>query len=157
MSPNFARLTSVESTAGRAGSRSGKGTRLDDGIMAVTRKLNRGDRFTVTGHGSQVNGPSSPGVMHYAGYSDSTRADSGRTLQHPPLWLEGRTQLPQSSTLVRNSSFAPAWRACVVVGLSAVSAASAAAQSKRPMTFLDVQNMRQVGTPDLSTDGRWLL
>ena len=25
------------------------------------------------------------------------------------------------------------------------------------MTFLDVQNMRQVGTPELSTDGRWLL
>ena len=25
------------------------------------------------------------------------------------------------------------------------------------MTFLDVQNMRQVGTPDLSSDGRWLL
>src|SRR5689334_21530701 len=30
-------------------------------------------------------------------------------------------------------------------------------QSKRPMTFLDVQNMRQVAAPDLSTDGRWML
>ena len=34
---------------------------------------------------------------------------------------------------------------------------AASAQSKRPMTFLDVQNMRQVGAPDLSADGRWLL
>ena len=32
-----------------------------------------------------------------------------------------------------------------------------AAQSKRPMNFLDVQNMRQVGAPDLSADGRWML
>lgn len=36
-------------------------------------------------------------------------------------------------------------------------AAPLAAQGKRPMTFLDVQNMRQVGAPDLSRDGRWLL
>ena len=35
--------------------------------------------------------------------------------------------------------------------------ASAAAQSQRPMTFLDVQNMRQVSGQDLSPDGRSML
>ena len=64
---------------------------------------------------------------------------------------------PTPSLRAQILPFAPAWRACVVVGLSAVAATSLAAQGKRPMTFLDVQNMRQVGTPDLSTDGRWLL
>ena len=36
-------------------------------------------------------------------------------------------------------------------------AGQSGAQAKRPMTFLDAQNMRQVGAPDLSVDGRWLL
>ena len=43
------------------------------------------------------------------------------------------------------------------VGLAALFALPLAAQSKRPLTFLDVQNMRQVGSPDVSTDGRWML
>jgi dipeptidyl aminopeptidase/acylaminoacyl peptidase len=45
--------------------------------------------------------------------------------------------------------------AWTLIALSAL-AGSAAAQTKRPMTFLDVQNMRQVGSPDVSTDGRWI-
>src|SRR5688572_2031759 len=31
------------------------------------------------------------------------------------------------------------------------------APAKRPMTFLDMQEMRQVASPTPSTDGRWLL
>src|SRR5690349_3332443 len=46
--------------------------------------------------------------------------------------------------------------AWTLIALSALVSSSATAQSKRPMTFLDVQNMRQVGNPDVSTDGRWI-
>ena len=35
--------------------------------------------------------------------------------------------------------------------------AQATAPSKRPMTFLDMQHMRQVGSPTPSPDGKWLL
>src|SRR5690242_5111179 len=49
------------------------------------------------------------------------------------------------------------WRAWTLIGAATLLGTSASAQSKRPMSFLDVQNMRQVGTPDLSTDGHWLL
>src|SRR5512138_767492 len=38
--------------------------------------------------------------------------------------------------------------------LSLVAAGSLVAQSPRPMTFLDAQNMRQVAGPDLSPDGK---
>ena len=42
--------------------------------------------------------------------------------------------------------------------LAATAAATAVgAQTQRPMTFLDVQNMRQTATPDLSADGRSML
>jgi dipeptidyl aminopeptidase/acylaminoacyl peptidase len=42
--------------------------------------------------------------------------------------------------------------------LAATAAATAAgAQTQRPMTFLDVQNMRQTATPDLSPDGKSML
>jgi dipeptidyl aminopeptidase/acylaminoacyl peptidase len=41
--------------------------------------------------------------------------------------------------------------------MSIAGAFAANAQSKRPMTFLDVQNMRQVAAPDVSPDGRWML
>jgi dipeptidyl aminopeptidase/acylaminoacyl peptidase len=37
------------------------------------------------------------------------------------------------------------------------SAVSQTAAPRRPMTFLDVQHMRQVGSPAPSADGRWLL
>lgn len=37
------------------------------------------------------------------------------------------------------------------------SALPLSAQSRRPMTFLDVQNMRQASGQDLSPDGRWML
>src|ERR1044071_4811378 len=52
MSPNLARFTSVESTAGRAGSRSGNGARLDEWVMALTRKLNRRPDPLVTAAGA---------------------------------------------------------------------------------------------------------
>ena len=41
--------------------------------------------------------------------------------------------------------------------LLAVSAATLGAQTRRPMTFLDAQNMRQTATPDLSSDGKLML
>src|SRR3712207_3372314 len=34
---------------------------------------------------------------------------------------------------------------------------ASAAASPRPMTFLDMQLMRQIGSPEVSPDGRWLL
>lgn len=48
-------------------------------------------------------------------------------------------------------------RLALIAGLSLVGTLTANAQNKRPMTFLDVQNMRQVGVPDVSPDGRWML
>lgn len=51
-------------------------------------------------------------------------------------------------------------RACIVLVACLLAAGPAAAQApagKRPMTFLDIQNMRQVGSPAPSPDGRWLL
>jgi len=41
--------------------------------------------------------------------------------------------------------------------LAATAAATAGAQTQRPMTFLDAQNMRQTATPDLSADGKSML
>src|SRR5690349_18389358 len=40
---------------------------------------------------------------------------------------------------------------------AAIAVASAGAQTPRPMTFLDAQNMRQTATPDLSADGKSML
>jgi len=41
--------------------------------------------------------------------------------------------------------------------LAAAAAVSAGAQTQRPMTFLDAQNMRQTATPELSADGKSML
>jgi len=43
------------------------------------------------------------------------------------------------------------------VALTPVRAQGQAAAAKRPMTFLDMQKMRQAGAPSPSPDGRWLL
>ena len=41
--------------------------------------------------------------------------------------------------------------------LLVAAAASLGAQTQRPMTFLDAQNMRQTAAPDLSSDGKSML
>jgi hypothetical protein len=41
--------------------------------------------------------------------------------------------------------------------LALAAAASLSAQTQRPMTFLDAQNMRQTAAPDLSSDGKSML
>jgi dipeptidyl aminopeptidase/acylaminoacyl peptidase len=46
-------------------------------------------------------------------------------------------------------------RSAVLAALALVTGGAAAQQ--RPMTFLDMQHLRQAGSPDLSPDGRWLL
>lgn len=53
----------------------------------------------------------------------------------------------------------PRWYACLLLFLlSALCASlSSTAQTKRPMTFMDAQELRAVGNPRLSPDGRWLL
>ncbi len=43
------------------------------------------------------------------------------------------------------------------VALTPARAQGQAAAAKRPMTFLEMQKMRQAGAPSLSPDGRWLL
>ena len=54
-----------------------------------------------------------------------------------------------------------ACRALIVVAapllLAEPALAQAVAAAKRPMTFLDMQQMRQAGSPAPSPDGRWLL
>jgi dipeptidyl aminopeptidase/acylaminoacyl peptidase len=53
-----------------------------------------------------------------------------------------------------------ALRVAVAVSCSLAPVMSTEAQTtgaRRPMTFLDVQHLRQVGSPAPSTDGRWLL
>src|SRR5262249_3352449 len=47
--------------------------------------------------------------------------------------------------------------AILAVICSATATSSALGQQKRPMTFLDVMGMRQVGSPALSPDGKYLL
>jgi dipeptidyl aminopeptidase/acylaminoacyl peptidase len=47
--------------------------------------------------------------------------------------------------------------ACTALLAAVVAAALPAAQSPRPMTFLDVRQMRSIGAPTPSPDGRWLL
>ena len=51
----------------------------------------------------------------------------------------------------------PVLSATVAAAFSATLSAQAPADGKRPMTFLDMQNMRQVGTPAPSPDKKWLL
>src|SRR3954469_12917915 len=112
--------------------------------MMVTRKLNRDLCETVTRRWSpDQNGESSGGVQSV------NEADGHGVILRGPF--------PLALPPVRNHSSFLSWRAYVVIGASLVIPGSASAQSRRAMTFLDVQNMRQVGTPDLSTDGRWLL
>ena len=41
--------------------------------------------------------------------------------------------------------------------LLAQAATTTSSSATRPMTWLDVQNMRQVGSPTPSPDGKWLL
>jgi dipeptidyl aminopeptidase/acylaminoacyl peptidase len=60
-------------------------------------------------------------------------------------------------SLSRSSLIRPRGRWTLVIGTSILFALPLAAQTKRPMTFLDVQNMRRVDAPDVSTDGRWML
>jgi dipeptidyl aminopeptidase/acylaminoacyl peptidase len=45
----------------------------------------------------------------------------------------------------------------VAFGISAAATATAGAQQKRPMTFMDGQLMRQAGSPTPSPDGKWML
>ena len=45
----------------------------------------------------------------------------------------------------------------VAGGLGLPSSLSAQAPSPRPMTFLDMQQMRSAGSPTPSPDGRWML
>jgi dipeptidyl aminopeptidase/acylaminoacyl peptidase len=47
--------------------------------------------------------------------------------------------------------------ACLAVCLVELTALNAAAQSKRPMTFMDVQEIRTVTAPVVSPDGKWAL
>ena len=47
--------------------------------------------------------------------------------------------------------------AAALVAVSIVAPAGAQAPNKRPLTFLDVQHMRQASPPTLSPDGRWAL
>ena len=44
-----------------------------------------------------------------------------------------------------------------IVGAATLLAALPAAAQQRPMTFMDVQQLRQAGSPELSPDGAWLL
>src|SRR3954470_10124509 len=94
------------------------------------------------------------GGVSVEGMCVSTRMRSPATFLPEPLPPRGFS--PSSTRIVRNSLL-PRWYAYAVVGASTVIAMSASAQAKRPMTFLDAQNMRQVAAPDLSADGRWLL
>ena len=45
----------------------------------------------------------------------------------------------------------------LALSLSSTAAAQQPAAGARPMTFLDVQEMRSVGSPEPSPDGRWML
>jgi dipeptidyl aminopeptidase/acylaminoacyl peptidase len=47
--------------------------------------------------------------------------------------------------------------AAAVIAAATLAAVSPAAQGPRPMTFLDMRHMRNVGAPTPSPDGRWLL
>jgi dipeptidyl aminopeptidase/acylaminoacyl peptidase len=54
-------------------------------------------------------------------------------------------------------SLAASWTLVPTRPASAQAAPAATASAARPMTFLDMQNMRQVGAPAPSPDGKWLL
>jgi dipeptidyl aminopeptidase/acylaminoacyl peptidase len=55
------------------------------------------------------------------------------------------------------SAISPALAAAAALALSSVLSAQTPAAGKRPMTFLDMQNMRQVGSPAPSPDRKWML
>ena len=44
-----------------------------------------------------------------------------------------------------------------VLGLALVLVFSGAAADKRPMTFMDIMEMRSVGAGSISPDGKWVL
>ena len=56
---------------------------------------------------------------------------------------------------IRRHRLVPA--AALALAAAAVSSASPAQQPKRPMTWLDMQEMRSAASPALSPDGKWLL
>src|SRR5690606_10812934 len=45
----------------------------------------------------------------------------------------------------------------IATSLVLTSALAALAHAQRPMTFMDVQEMRRAGSTDVSPDGRWML
>ena len=55
---------------------------------------------------------------------------------------------------MRRTRLAPTWASFV---LSIGFVATAAAQSTRPVTFMDAQDMRSFGSEAPSPDGRWML
>ncbi|MBI2537048.1 MAG: PD40 domain-containing protein, partial [Gemmatimonadetes bacterium] len=62
---------------------------------------------------------------------------------------------------MRRTSLGPRWASLARVGVAVVLSiglvATAAAQSPRPVTFIDVQDMRSFGSEAPSPDGRWML
>jgi dipeptidyl aminopeptidase/acylaminoacyl peptidase len=95
-----------------------------------------------------------------------TQIMSGKT-QGP--WKAGRIIRPSpysnggcmSRRLDGSHSSRTFWRQVAFASLSLIAAASSGLQAQsagqRPMTFLDVRQMRSVGSPTPSPDGRWLL
>src|SRR5579885_1955947 len=49
------------------------------------------------------------------------------------------------------------YAAAAATAITNFAAVRLSAQMQRPMTFLDVQNMRQTSGTDLSGDGKWML
>ena len=62
----------------------------------------------------------------------------------------------RNSPLLPGRGAVPRWTRVLAASL-VFYAVPLAAQTTRPMTFLDVQNMRQIGASDVSVDGRWML
>src|SRR5262249_34570500 len=71
--------------------------------------------------------------------------------------LPPRHHRPGVNVLNTHPSRARTAIARALVGALALYALPLAAQGRRPMNFLDVQNMRQAGLGDLSPDGKWML
>src|SRR5690606_7585678 len=57
---------------------------------------------------------------------------------------------PMQTTRLRNVR-------AIATSLFLTSALAGLAHAQRPMTFMDVQEMRRAGSTDLSPDGRWML
>ncbi len=58
---------------------------------------------------------------------------------------------------VATRAAAPSLSSRAITTQAQTQAGAPAGQAKRPMTFLDMQKMRQVGSPTPSPDGRWML